>query len=55
MCLTNFFIGPFVPAIFALFTIVTGQLVMNTWNLNGEQCGYALNGISLDFEYINII
>jgi hypothetical protein len=25
-------------------TITTGQYLLNTWNLNGEQCGYALDG-----------
>jgi hypothetical protein len=33
-------IGPFVPAVFALITIVTGQLVLNTWE---GTCGYALD------------
>jgi hypothetical protein len=33
-------IGPFVPAVFALMTIVSGQLVLNTWV---GTCGYALD------------
>jgi hypothetical protein len=33
-------IGPFVPAVFALITIVAGQLVLNTWE---GTCGYALD------------
>ena len=35
--------GPFVPAIFAVFTIATGQYVLNTWALNNEKCGYPID------------
>jgi hypothetical protein len=33
-------LGTQIPAIFAMFTVVTGQIVLNTWE---GQCGYALN------------
>lgn len=41
-----FLIGPLVPAVFAAFTIATGQIVMNTWKgKDGTEfkCGYALD------------
>lgn len=34
------FIAPLVPAIFAIFIIITGQLILNTWT---GSCGYPLN------------
>ena len=33
-------LGPFVPALFAVFTIFYGQILVNTWE---GTCGYALD------------
>jgi hypothetical protein len=34
-------LGPFLPAIFALISIMGGHIVLNTWT---GYCGYALDG-----------
>merc|ERR1712167_431905 len=37
-------LGPFIPAIFAAFTIATGQYLLNTWEaVRGEKCGYPID------------
>lgn len=37
-------LGPFVPAVFAVFTIATGQYLLVTWeNVRQEKCGYAID------------
>jgi len=33
-------LGPFVPAVFAVFIILTGELLLNTWK---GTCGYSLD------------
>ena len=33
-------IGPFMPAVLAVFVIIAGQIVLNTWT---GTCGYALD------------
>jgi hypothetical protein len=38
-----FLLGPLLPAIFSLLTIVSGHLVLNTWD---GYCGYSLDSMS---------
>lgn len=62
-------LGPFLPAIFAIIVIVSGEITLNTWtgscgfNLEGKllfhnglrMCGFHVLKLSLSFEFVVVV